>query len=275
MRRVAVLFAAVAALCAGLAFAQSPRPVGRPMVVTTPDWLRHPTLSEIDAVYPRRARRLRLSGAAVIRCRVSAGGAVSDCAVLMAAPPGQGFGEAAIALAHRTPIRPRTVDGRPRDGGVLTREVRFSTGSGPPYVFNFQPGDAAALLTPIASRGRLAPGRGVACPGPGDPERKCRLHAFDWAERPQIPFHEQLLKRTDQRSGVSLMDCGVVIDGRLDDCTVGGEATAGSRAVLLALAPGFRTRPKARDGTPMTSGRVLIEVDWKILTGGPEPGPLP
>jgi len=269
-RAAAVVSFLILAACAGLALAQAPaRP--RVSVVTTPDWLRPPTAADIEAVYPRRAWRDGLSGAAIVRCRVSAAGTPSDCAVLMEAPPGEGFGAAAVALANRTPLRPRTVDGRPRDGGVLTREVVFRRGGAFTYRFNFNPGDAAVLVTPLASRGRLVPGATMACPSPDQPKRTCRLHRFDWVARPRYLFQEDVIKRTEQRSGVSLMECDVGRDGGLEDCKVGGEATEGSRAILLGLAPGFKAPAMARDGAVMSGGRVLIEVDWKILAGGPEP----
>src|SRR5688572_20004799 len=97
MRGVAVLI--LAAACAGPAPAQPPK-LRAPAVITFPDWRSPPTRADISAVYPRSAQAARIPGAAVIRCRVSAAAVVSDCAVLMEAPPGEGFGPA-VALTRR------------------------------------------------------------------------------------------------------------------------------------------------------------------------------
>jgi hypothetical protein len=250
------------------------------MVVTNPDWLRGPTSDQIDAVLPKKAIATRASGAAIVRCRVSAAAKVSDCEILMEAPPGLEFGKAVVRMAQLLPVRPRMFDGKPVDGGVITLAMPFTVSMNPgppnesPYILNVEPGDAAALVTPTGRSGRPVPGRTVSCPTADEPKRLCALHRFVWAKRPFPPQQNDLLARTDQRVGVSLVECGVAPDKSLGACRVGGEATAASEALLLEHFKGFRAPEKAKDGTPMTSGRVLIEVNWRILTGGPAPDPI-
>ena len=102
----------------------SPAP---PSVVTVPDWRRKATGGDLMKVYPSRALRRGISGAAIIRCSVNKVGVLVDCSVEDEGPPGEGLGEAALKLMPRFVMRPMTKDGVPVDGGAVRVPIRFMT----------------------------------------------------------------------------------------------------------------------------------------------------
>ena len=69
----------------------------------------------------------REDGWARLRCQVTAEGVVRNCQVLDESEPGQGFGAAAIAIAEKGRVEPRTVDGEARDATFQTT-IRFVAG---------------------------------------------------------------------------------------------------------------------------------------------------
>jgi protein TonB len=90
-----------------------------------PDWVRKPTSPDIGRVYPGRALRAYLNGAAVMRCEVTAAGTLTACTVLSENPLDEGFGAAALKLAKLFVMRPQTKDGRPVAGGVIIIPITF------------------------------------------------------------------------------------------------------------------------------------------------------
>lgn len=64
-------------------------------------------------------------GHASINCRVGADGRLSDCRVVSETPPGRGFGQAALRMAGRIRINPRTRSGRPTAGARVTIPIPF------------------------------------------------------------------------------------------------------------------------------------------------------
>lgn len=78
-------------------------------------WLRVP-----EVRFPDRAQYE--NGLAAIRCRVEAGGGLSDCEIESEFPEGSGFGRAATLGAHRTArVAPRD----PADADIAGRSVAF------------------------------------------------------------------------------------------------------------------------------------------------------
>lgn len=63
-------------------------------------------------------------GVVVLECRISRDGGPEDCVILSETPAGQGFGEAALASAHRSRLSRRDVQGAGPDGTVRFT-VRF------------------------------------------------------------------------------------------------------------------------------------------------------
>jgi len=113
----------LAALAAAAALA-TPADTDLP-TITTPDWRRRATGADVMRVYPGRAFRRGVSGAALVACSVSKEGTLVDCSVLEETPSGEGFGEAALKLTRLYTMRPLTKDGLSVEGGKVRMPMRF------------------------------------------------------------------------------------------------------------------------------------------------------
>ena len=65
-------------------------------------------------------------GTATITCAVTATGSLTGCRVIRESPGEFGFGAATLKLAQYFKMSPRTVDGRPVEGGQVTIPIRFN-----------------------------------------------------------------------------------------------------------------------------------------------------
>lgn len=90
-----------------------------------PRLIQGPTKDQLRRLHPREAFRQRLNGRALIGCRIRLDTRLEDCRVVEEAPPGRGFGEAALAASLYFRFRPPTRDGRPVEGREITVGVEF------------------------------------------------------------------------------------------------------------------------------------------------------
>lgn len=88
--KLALSVSVCAALCATAAAAQ-------PAVT----WVEAPTVAEVAAAYPDRARAEGIAGGVELSCTATRTGGLDTCVVLGEAPKGYGFGSAARRLAER------------------------------------------------------------------------------------------------------------------------------------------------------------------------------
>jgi TonB family protein len=88
-------------------------------IITSPNWVTHPTSQDLARAYPRKARRQGITGHTKIECVVDDRGSLEQCQVIEEDPPGWGFGDAALKLKVHILMRPRTVDGKPVGGAKV------------------------------------------------------------------------------------------------------------------------------------------------------------
>ncbi|THD65043.1 TonB family protein [Phenylobacterium sp.] len=105
-------------------YAPAEGPARRP-VITKPDWIEKPTGADFAEFYPKAALASNTEGRATLHCNVVATGGLADCEVNGEAPLGQGFGDAALAMAAKFQMKPQTRDGAPTSGGEINIPIRF------------------------------------------------------------------------------------------------------------------------------------------------------
>ncbi len=93
--------------------------------IANPDWLRRPSGDDVADSYPKLASFLGVAGEVTLDCAVSVDGAMHDCKVLTELPTGLGFGSAALGMAPRFAMRPRTVNGAPVGGAIVRIPIRY------------------------------------------------------------------------------------------------------------------------------------------------------
>lgn len=225
-----LLLAMLAACLAAPALAQPPAapPAGQLQegsgpTITNPDWVRRPDGGDLLRYYPPAAARAGMSGRVLMRCVVAANGFLTRCRITEEGPLGQGFGQAALALAPSFQMRPRAVDGRPVEGASVTIPITWMMAAGG------DEGVGSGMRDLAASR------RG--------PNRMERRHARALMLRPQwtaAPDAAQVAAVAPEGGeGTATIRCAVS-DDTIAGCLTVVESAPGVGAAALRLAQAFR-----------------------------------
>lgn len=114
------MWALVIAALATAAMAASSAPV-----LTQPDWIRKPSGEDMGSYYPHKAMIEGKAGRVLLVCKVDGAGTLVDCNAEDETPADEGFGEAALKMAHIFAMRPMTLNGQPVSGGIVRIPLVF------------------------------------------------------------------------------------------------------------------------------------------------------
>jgi hypothetical protein len=186
----------------------------------------------ISAYYPKAALTDHQDGEATLMCGRSERGALQDCRLLEERPGGQGFGDAALALAAKSangcgpPLPPSE---------RVVRPIRFTFRA------------SAADIEPDPRRS------GWALTSPKWKERPSRLARYD----PPSPYE-------DLSEGEAVLQCVVGADGGLKDCGITQESPkkAGFAEVATKLSRRFVTDLHSC-GRSVVGATVVIPIQFK------------
>jgi len=92
--------------------------------VTKPAWAALPSAEDFQATFPKTQNGVN-HVRVVLGCTVEAGGGLGGCAVAQEDPPGQGYGEGALALASKFKVSPWSTDGEPTVGAHIKLPIRY------------------------------------------------------------------------------------------------------------------------------------------------------
>ena len=92
--------------------------------VTKPAWAQLPTPADFQATFPKTQNGVN-DVRVVLGCTVEAGGVLGGCAVAQETPPGQGYGEGALALASKFRVAPWSIDGAPTVGAKIRLPIHY------------------------------------------------------------------------------------------------------------------------------------------------------
>lgn len=123
-------------------------------IIVNPSWAELPAPDDMAGAYPGFAGTAKLSGQANLVCIGAPNGRLAACDVVWEAPEGLGFGRAALEVAPRFRLAPRTVDGEASKSRIRF-SVRFRTPEpepGPPYEGPAPEEGELALAMPLADQ---------------------------------------------------------------------------------------------------------------------------
>ena len=92
--------------------------------ITKPAWAAVPTAEDFQATFPKTQNGVN-HVRVVLGCTVGANGALGGCSVAQEDPPGQGYGDGALALASKFRVGPWSQDGEPTAGARIRLPIRY------------------------------------------------------------------------------------------------------------------------------------------------------
>ncbi|MET0271667.1 MAG: hypothetical protein ABW360_01620 [Phenylobacterium sp.] len=194
---------------------------------TAPTWVAAPTVADVVAAYPAKARAAGVEGSVLLSCTVSARRSMHACVPLTEEPRGYGFGTAARKLVEGLTVA--------QGPGITTgADVRV------PVAFK---ADLLKSATPMVA--------------------KPRWSELPSAEAFQATFPKT--ENGVNAVRVALV-CTVQADGSLNGCAVDREEPAGMGYGdgALALASKFRVAPWSVDGEPTVGAKVRVPIRYEL-----------
>jgi TonB family protein len=206
------------------------RPAGE-LLMTDAPWGAAPSIAEVTAAYPAKAREAKAGGRALIDCIFTGDAHLTGCQTMFEEPKTLGFGSAARSLAKSFVGPLKRPDGQPIQGARV--EIGFS----------FAPGMADG--TALVARPRWT----------GLPEAADFQSGFPAKARQAGVTH-----------GRALLGCSVSTTGGLEACKVETEDQPGYGfgEAALALTPAFKMRLWSDDGQPMVGGKLRIPIRYEL-----------
>lgn len=95
-----------------------------PLVIRNPAWASIPTAADFQATFPQTRNGVNSVRVALV-CTAAPDGALADCAVDREEPAGQGYGQAALALAPKFRVAAWSTDGQPTYGQKVRVPIRY------------------------------------------------------------------------------------------------------------------------------------------------------
>jgi TonB family protein len=205
-------------------------------VLSHPAWLDAPTLADVAAAYPEKARTARVGGQVTLACVIADKGGLDPCSVILESPNGLGFGKAAKRLVPRFKPPETGPDGAPLKDAAVN------------IVFSF---------TPDMLDGKYPPSRQYWVEKPSPADLAARL--------------PEAARKAGPKEAQAEMICRVAPQGRLSDCAASGETPTGMGLgeAALALAPKYRVSPWSSDGVPIVGVKVRVPVAFVSKPAAP------
>lgn len=208
-------------------------------VYTNLPFQRAPTVEQVLAAHPEKARAAKVGGMAVIDCRIGPDGGLSKCRTIREQPANYGFARAAKSLAplFTTPIN--TPDGGTAEGSRAHVNVTF------------------------AASGLEGASRVIGRP--------------KWAAVPRITDMAAVLPATARSAMVYkarvVMRCKVVAEGGVEGCTVTSQEPEGLGydQAALSLTKFFRLAVWTEEGLPAVGGEVTIPLRFELESAATPP----
>lgn len=205
-------------------------------VVTVGRWTEAPSIAQVIAAYPAKAKARKAGGRVVLSCTFREAGRIKYCEAISTEPRDLGFRQAALNLETLF-VGPATLDGKSTRGMVTQIVITFA----PEMLDSTEP-----LV--------------------GKPQ---------WARTPTAEQMAAALPKDRSMGGTVRVRLACIVGrgGKTEDCSVQSEEPAGKGFGVMALdvSKYFELSVWSRDGLPTVGGRVTIPLRYEL--GAPAPPP--
>ena len=205
---------------------------------TADDWIHKPDNATILSIWPAAAYQARVSGKAMLSCRVDSYGLAEECEVVSEYPKGLGFGSAALLLRPTFKLKPAI-----GPNGPVTTMMNI------PIEFNAEDNDNIGFQTPTNTIGSNLGARSVSLNGTR-PEMRAVImldHPI-WAQAASFDdVAHAYPPNGGGMEGYAVAHCHVERSGALSGCEVRREIPEnhGFGKAAVSLAGRFRVTPES------------------------------